>query len=53
MLIIKIIYSIQMKELKLSKNLFFDLKLNKKKLIIISFSTLTTELCKNINQILY
>ena len=28
------------------KALFFDLKLNKKKLIIISFSTLTTELCK-------
>ena len=28
------------------KALFFDLKLNKKKLTIISFSTLTTELCK-------
>ena len=28
------------------KALFFYLKLNKKKLIIISFSTLTTELCK-------
>ena len=28
------------------KALFSDLKLNKKKIIIISFSTLTTELCK-------
>ena len=28
------------------KALFFDLKLNKKKIIIISFSSLTTDLCK-------
>ena len=28
------------------KALFFDLKLNKKKITIISFSTLTTDLCK-------
>ena len=28
------------------KALFLDLKLNKKKIIIISFTTLTTELCK-------
>ena len=28
------------------KALFFDLKLNKKKIIVVSFSTLTTDLCK-------
>ena len=28
------------------KALFYDLKLNKKKVVVISFSTLTTELCK-------
>ena len=31
------------------KALFLDLKLNKKKIIIISFTTLTTELCKKYN----
>ena len=47
MLKIKIIYLIQMKELKLLKKLYFlILKLNKKKIIIISFTSLTTDLCK-------
>jgi pantetheine-phosphate adenylyltransferase len=36
----------------LNKALFKDLKLNKKKIIVVSFSSLTTDLCKNINQIL-
>ena len=31
------------------KALFLDLKLNKKKIIIISFTTLTTDLCKKYN----
>ena len=35
------------------KALFSDLKLKKKKISIISFTSLTTDLCKNINQILY
>ena len=35
------------------KALFSDLKLNKKKISIISFSSLTTDLCKNISRILF
>jgi len=37
----------------IKKALFFDLKLNKNKIKIISFKTLTTELCKKHNLILY
>ena len=44
---IKIIFFLLMKELKLLNNsLFKDLKLDKKKIKIISFNNLTIELCK-------
>ena len=33
------------------KALFIDLRLNKKKINVISFTSLTTDLCKNINLI--
>ena len=35
------------------KALFFDLKLNKNKINVIPFNTLTTDLCKKIKLVLY
>ena len=47
MWIIKIIYLISDERIEIVKKaLFNDLKLNKKKIIVISFSSLTTDLCK-------
>ena len=35
------------------KALFYDLKLNKDKITIVAFKSLTTDLCKKLNQILF